>query len=286
MKTYLELLEHCKNVKDWKYVYGAKGKKLTKEQIQSLIDQYPSCSFYTDVYKAGNVCCDCSGLISSCTGLLRSSQAYHDSALAIVPIVKYEENPAYYKGWAVWMKGHIGVADGEGGYYAMDGSHRDWVHFPIFKNNFTHLLKLKDIDYTVKEDNKDPSFANGYPHYRAHCQKIGWTKVCGEGGTAGTTGKSLRMEAIKIDYPGVKIHAAAHIQSKGDIDYGWITSDTIIGTVGEGKRMEALYLEGPVQFRVHVQGHGWTNWVAADKGFWLGTKGKSLRLEAVEIKRL
>lgn len=129
---------------------------------------------------------------------------------------------------------------------------------------------------------------NTYPHYRAHCQSLGWMPVQHEGGTAGTTGKALRMEALKIDYPGVDIYAKAHIQSLGTVDYGKINSETIIGTVGQSKRLEALWLQGKIQFRVHLQGKGWTNWVACDKpnGVWLGTMGESRRLEAVEIKRL
>lgn len=127
---------------------------------------------------------------------------------------------------------------------------------------------------------------NTYPHYQAHCQSKGWMPVQCNGGTAGTTGQSLRMEAFKIDYPEHKIHAAAHIQGIGDRDFGWITSDTIIGTVGEGRRLEAIYLEGDIQFRIHVQGIGWTAWTNCRKGFWLGTKGESRRIEAIEIKRL
>ena len=106
------------------------------------------------------------------------------------------------------------------------------------------------------------------------------------GGTAGTTGRALRMEAVKIDYPGVDIYAKAHIQGIGDVDYGKINSDTVIGTTGQGKRLEAIYLNGNIQFRVHIQKSGWTEWVSAYGGKWLGTKGKALRLEAIEIKRL
>lgn len=127
---------------------------------------------------------------------------------------------------------------------------------------------------------------NTYPHYRAHCQSFGWMPVQHNGGTAGTTGKGLRMEALKIDYPGVDIYAKAHIQSKGDVDFGKINSNTVIGTVGEGKRLEALYFNGDIQFRVHIQGTGWTEWVSAYGGKWLGTKGEGKRLEAIEIKRL
>ena len=38
------------------------------------------------------------------------------------------------KGWGVWMKGHIGVYDGNDGYYAMDNSDRNMVHNNLNQN--------------------------------------------------------------------------------------------------------------------------------------------------------
>lgn len=103
---------------------------------------------------------------------------------------------------------------------------------------------------------------------------------------AGTTGQGKRLEAIKIDYPGHLIYAKAHIQSVGDVDYGLINSDTVIGTTGKSKRLEALWLKGDVKVRVHIQNKGWTEWTDMSKGAWLGTKGESLRLEAIEIEAI
>lgn len=141
--------------------------------------------------------------------------------------------------------------------------------------------------YNSKQCIGEKTCINTYSlHYRAYCQSKGWMPVQHNGETAGTTGLGLRMEAIKIDVPSIKIHAAAHIQGKGDVDFGLITKDTIIGTVNENKRLESLYLKGQIQFRVHQQGSGWTKWTNASNGVWLGAKGKSLRLEAIEIKML
>lgn len=51
------------------------------------------------------------------------------------------------------MNGRIGVvSDTEGYYYAMDGSARNMVHYPISKNNWVKVIKLKDIDYVEVED--------------------------------------------------------------------------------------------------------------------------------------
>lgn len=79
-------------------------------------------------------------------------------------------------------------------------------------------------------------------------------------------------------------HRKAHIQSKGWVDYGTITKDTIIGTVGEKKRIECLCFEGDFEYRVHIQSSGWTDWTKADGVATLGTVGQELRIEAIQFR--
>ena len=55
-----------------------------------------------------------------------------------------------------------------------------------------------------------------------------------------------------------------------------ITKDTIIGTVGEKKRIECLCFEGDFEYRVHIQSSGWTDWTKADGVATLGTVGQEL----------
>jgi len=35
-------------------------------------------------------------------------------------------------------------------------------------------------------------------YYRAHCQNVGWTKWVKNGAMGGTSGRSLRVEAIEV----------------------------------------------------------------------------------------
>lgn len=119
--------------------------------------------------------------------------------------------------------------------------------------------------------------------YRAHVQNKGWMPWVADGQTAGTTGEALRLEAIQIDYS-KEVYAKAHIEYVGWRDYGKITKDTIIGTTGEGKRLEALCLKGSFYYRVHIQDFGWTNWTYADGTITLGSVGLGKRLEAIQIK--
>ena len=156
--TVDQLMDKCKQAlkEDWQYVYGAKGTILSRAQIDALRNLYGSnCVWWSDSNKAGHKCCDCSGLITTATGVMRGSAQYKSTALECYPISQRKAN---MRGWAVWMKGHIGVYDGNGGYYAMDGSARNMVHYPLSKNKFTHIIKLCDVDYgNGVSTNKAPS---------------------------------------------------------------------------------------------------------------------------------
>jgi Predicted protease len=134
--------------------------------------------------------------------------------------------------------------------------------------------------------------------YSAHVQKIGWQNAVKNGALAGTTGKALRVEALKIKLlgsstAGTAITYQAYVQKKG-----WmaaVSNGATAGTTGLGLRVEALRmtlsgLNGySVRYRVHVQKKGWMDWKTAANGKALsatpiaGTMGQSLRVEAVEI---
>ena len=147
MTILTDLMKHCEAVvkAKWQYVYGAKGTILNRQQILNLQRQYGKKLVWdSDLNKAGQICCDCSGLISSKTKILRNSQGYFNSALERKSI---DERKPSMRGWGVWRKGHIGIYDGENGYYAMDGSKKNAAHSPLSANNFTHIIKLCDIDY-------------------------------------------------------------------------------------------------------------------------------------------
>lgn len=129
--------------------------------------------------------------------------------------------------------------------------------------------------------------------YQAHVQNIGWQPWVNENETAGTVGKSLRMEAIKIKLvnpPGdMGVCYSAHIQNQGSNNWTTSCNGAEAGTVHQNLRMEAIkiWLTRPpsgqqVCYRAHFQNIGWQNWVCDGKI--AGTTGASLRLEAIEIK--
>ena len=117
-----------------------------------------------------------------------------------------------------------------------------------------------------------------------HIQDKGWMGDRAAETVIGITGHNLRLEAFKIDPSGKTIRAKAHIQDKGWVDYGQINKDTVIGTVGEGKRLECLSFGGNFEYRVHIQNTGWSNWTKADGVATMGTIGQALRIEAIQFR--
>lgn len=151
MTTKTQLIKWAKRLlkEQVRYLYGFKYEKVTASKLARFFAQYPN--YYVDSKKStaqryiGDMATDCSGLISSCTGVLRSSQGYHDSAKYIIPVTPYYigKNTA---GLAVWKKGHIGVSIGKGLTIEAKG-----INYGVVQTKdtpWTHYLYLKDIDYT------------------------------------------------------------------------------------------------------------------------------------------
>lgn len=126
--------------------------------------------------------------------------------------------------------------------------------------------------------------------YRAHVQTYGWMGWVRDGEIAGTYGESKRLEGLKIDPPeGVELEVDAHLQGTGWQTYK-ITpgNDTLIGTTGESRRMEAIRIRclknatgKSLHYQAHVQVYGWMR--PCDEGDMAGTTGISRRLEAIKI---
>jgi len=126
--------------------------------------------------------------------------------------------------------------------------------------------------------------------YQAYIQGITWQKAVTDGQEAGTEGKSLRVEALKVNLinapAGASIKYQAHVQGIGW--QKWVSNGQEAGTEGKSTRLEAikLTLENmpgySIQYQAYVQNVGWQNWVS--DGEEAGTNGKSLRVEAIRIK--
>ena len=128
--------------------------------------------------------------------------------------------------------------------------------------------------------------------YRTHVQNVGWQAWKVNGGFAGTSGRSLRLEGINIkltnkDHTG-GIRYKTHIQNLG-WEKTWRTDGEMSGTSGRSLRLEAIDLElygdmaeyYDIYYRVHAQDVGWMGWAA--NGADAGTAGYARRLEGIQV---
>lgn len=127
--------------------------------------------------------------------------------------------------------------------YEVHGRNYGWgqgfVNAPDTAGTVGQGLRAEAI--VIRDDNANVTF-----HYQVHARDTGWMSEVTEGMTAGTTGQSRRIEAVKI----------------------WTT-----GSEADNYA---------IQYRVHMRDLGWSGW--ADQGAIAGTTGQSRRIEAIQIR--
>lgn len=141
--------------------------------------------------------------------------------------------------------------------------------------------------YYVNEVPKVPNVL-----YKTHVQNIGWQDYVKNGTSSGTTGKSLRLEAIQIQLNNTSetggIKYRTHVQNIGWQNY--VSNNALSGTSGKSLRLEAIEIEltdklandFDIYYRVHAEHFGWLGW--AKNGTSSGTSEYGYRLEAIQIK--
>ena len=134
--------------------------------------------------------------------------------------------------------------------------------------------------------------------YRSHLQTYGWQNLKNDGDISGTTGKTKRLESLKLelknkDYTG-GICYNAHVQTIGwqadpNKSATWKKDGEFCGTTGNAKRLEAIQIElygemaehYDIYYRVHSQTYGWMKW--AKNGEMTGTTGQHKRIEGIQV---
>lgn len=158
-------------------------------------------------------------------------------------------------------------------------------------NQWTTAFRYMGPERNEQEPGNPTNFVG--MNYRVHVQSLGWLDPVHDGQVAGTTGLSLRLEAIKCTPPeGTVCDFTVHIQDAGDVSYRGVQRgvyDPIMGTTGKSLRMEGFSIKlrenttgKKLRYRAHVQNIGWQEWKS--EGEYAGTRGKSLRMEALEIE--
>ena len=127
--------------------------------------------------------------------------------------------------------------------------------------------------------------------YQAHVANKGWMASVSDGATAGTSGKSLALQALNVSISGPVqggVSVQAHVANKG-----WLSAQSApqyAGTVGQGLAMQAIKMsltgdvsqQYDIYYRLHVANYGWLGW--AKNGVAAGTTGLNRQAEAIQIK--
>ncbi len=180
--TGMELVAFARSKIGTPYVYGMKGTVMTLANYNYLKNQYGKMVWDSDVKKVGQVCVDCSGLISWACGVVLGSAQWFERANVKRPISSIKDAPL---GALVWQKGHIGIYSGTKNgiprYIAADGSAYGVREVPLSRSGFTHWLLVEDIfSYEMEAEEvveKDTIIINGKEYEVNMIRKDGVTYI-------------------------------------------------------------------------------------------------------------
>ena len=150
--------------------------------------------------------------------------------------------------------------------------------------DYRDVVRYEEINIDVKEKIS--------VKYSGLVQNDGWQDYVRDGESAGTSGQSKKLEAIRIEVLGTEysgdIEYQTHIQRYG-WESEWKKNGEISGSL-ESLRLESMRIRltgelaehYDVYYRLHVQKFGWLDW--AKNGENSGSSGFSYRVEGIQIK--
>lgn len=291
---------------------------LTKASENSVVSSSPSISYQTHVQDYGWQSWKSNGEVSGTVGQSKRLEGINIKLSNINGSIEYKTHVQDI-GWQDWksngqMSGTTGQSkrleaikvklSGEAAnqydvYYrvhAQDYGWLDWAKNGESAGTEGYSKRLEGIQIVLVKKGENAPGSTSRPFickmikYQTHVQNIGWQGEKADGEMSGTTGQSLRLEAIKIQLSSSidgGIVYKTHVQ-----DYGWlnfVTNGQASGTTGQAKRLEAIQMQltgnamnqYDLYYRVHAQNFGWLGW--AKNGESAGTAGYSYRLEGIQI---
>ena len=291
---------------------------LTKASENSVVTSSPSISYQTHVQDYGWQSWKLNGEVSGTVGQSKRLEGINIKLSNINGSIEYKTHVQDI-GWQDWksngqMSGTSGQSkrleaikvklSGEAAnqydvYYrvhAQDYGWLDWAKNGESAGTEGYSKRLEGIQIVLVKKGENAPGSTSRPFiykmikYQTHVQNIGWQGEKADGEMSGTTGQSLRLEAIKIQLSSSidgGIVYKTHVQ-----DYGWlnfVTNGQASGTTGQAKRLEAIQMQltgnaknqYDLYYRVHAQNFGWLGW--AKNGESAGTAGYSYRLEGIQI---
>lgn len=291
---------------------------LTKASENSVVSSSPSISYQTHVQDYGWQSWKSNGEVSGTVGQSKRLEGINIKLSNINGSIEYKTHVQDI-GWQDWKSnGQISGTTGQSKrleaikvklsgeaanqydvYYrvhAQDYGWLDWAKNGESAGTEGYSKRLEGIQIVLVKKGESTPGSTSRPFickmikYQTHVQNIGWQGEKADGEMSGTTGQSLRLEAIKIQLSSSidgGIVYKTHVQ-----DYGWqnfVTNGQASGTSGQAKRLEAIQMQltgnamnqYDLYYRVHAQNFGWLGW--AKNGESAGTAGYSYRLEGIQI---
>lgn len=291
---------------------------LTKASENSVVSSSPSISYQTHVQDYGWQSWKSNGEVSGTVGQSKRLEGINIKLSNINGSIEYKTHVQDI-GWQDWksngqMSGTSGQSkrleaiqiklSGEAAnqydvYYrvhAQDYGWLDWAKNGESAGTEGYSKRLEGIQIVLVKKGESAPGSTSRPFickmikYQTHVQNIGWQGEKADGEMSGTTGQSLRLEAIKIQLSSSidgGIVYKTHVQ-----DYGWqnfVANGQASGTSGQAKCLEAIQMQltgnaknqYDLYYRVHAQNFGWLGW--AKNGESAGTAGYSYRLEGIQI---
>ena len=276
---------------DWKYdgeIAGTEGQSKRLEAIEiKIVDKKAKVLMYIDQGKNGSTYYK-NDKINICGW--KMADVSNTKVVAYLDETPIDENEITYAE-------RPDVIKGVNGYGNAEQNPTPQYSFDIDTTKLTsgqHTIKIDTIDKNEKiigtittKIKYDTEF---HVAYSAHVQDVGWQGQLLDGEKAGTEGKSLRVEALKINLinapENVKVKYRVHVQDVGWQD--WKYDGDIAGTIAQSKRVEAIKIElenteqYSIEYRTQIQDVGWQDW--ANDGEISGTEARSLRIETIAIR--
>lgn len=184
-------------------------------------------------------------------------------------------------------------------YYRVHSAYLGWLGWarnndPAGSAGFGYGVQAVQIKLvprgTAVEGYGAAAFKEHLVSYEAHVSNIGWRGASYDGATAGTTGRSLPLEALNVRNAST-MHAGS-IVGQGYVQRGGWQAEVrngTVGTTGQSRSLQAVRfkLDGElgeafdIYYRAHVATMGWLGW--AKNGASAGSIGYDLALEAVQV---
>lgn len=239
------------------YVYGAKIQDgpLTQAKVDFLHRNYPS--VVNDAYVAkikskkliGQICVDCSGLVSDYTKKILGSSQLYSTASRRMPFKEFEN---FAPGVVLWRSGHVGIYAGrnsKGQPYCIEAKGIDYGTISSLvtsKDKWKYGLCFSNIDYdyNTSVSNGAPKRSNPYQEPTSNVKK----------GTKGEGARWVQTELVEagfgeefmykgIVYSGVKVDGEigpiSDTAIKAFQQSAKLTADGIVGA----KTRAALHLD-------------------------------------------